>query len=75
MPEETKQVSNNIHLRESGRMTKELKIQLTTFKGHRGVDIRWYLESPEYTGASNKGIWIPIAQWEDFKKRINDLVV
>jgi len=56
-------------------MTKELKIQLTTFKGHRGVDIRWYLESPEYTGASNKGIWIPIAQWEDFKKRINDLVV
>jgi len=56
-------------------MTKELKIQLTTFKGHRGVDIRWYLESPEYTGASSKGIWIPIAQWEDFKKRINDLVV
>ena len=56
-------------------VTKELKIQLTTFKGHRGVDIRWYLESPEYTGASNKGIWIPIAQWEAAKKKINELVV
>ena len=56
-------------------MTKELKVQRTEYKGHKGVDIRWYLKSAEYTGASNKGIWIPIAQWEEAKKKINELVV
>ncbi len=56
-------------------MTKELRIQVTSFKGHKGVDIRWYLESAEYSGASSKGIWIPIAQWDATKKKINELVV
>lgn len=56
-------------------MSKELKVQETVYKGHKGVDIRWYLISPEYTGPSNKGIWIPAKDWEKEKKKINELKV
>jgi hypothetical protein len=54
-------------------VVKELRIQVTTYKGHRGVDIRYYLESPEFTGPTQKGVWISVKDWEDFKKQINEL--
>ena len=56
-------------------MSKELKVQATTFKGHKGVDIRYYVESPEYTGPTPRGVWIPKEKWAEELKKMNELVV
>jgi hypothetical protein len=51
--------------------TIDIVVRTDEFKGKKGVSIREYQTSEEYTGYSKKGVRIPIDKWNEFKTLIN----
>jgi hypothetical protein len=55
--------------------TVKIKAVVKEYEGKKGVDIREYVESEKYTGATKKGLWILIELFPAFKQMVNEIQV
>jgi hypothetical protein len=51
--------------------TTKIIIKVTEFQGEKGVDLREYIETKNYTGPTKKGFRVPVAKWDEFKVAVN----
>jgi hypothetical protein len=51
----------------------EIVIGIREYNGKVGVDIREFVTGEKYTGPTKKGLRIPSANFEEFKKLINSI--
>ncbi|MCR4284783.1 MAG: transcriptional coactivator p15/PC4 family protein [archaeon] len=51
----------------------EVVVGIREYNGKVGVDIREFTQSEQYTGPTKKGLRIPAANFEEFKKLINSI--
>ena len=51
----------------------EIVIAVREYNGRKGVDIREYTQSAQYTGPTKKGLRIPADRFEEFKEMINSI--
>jgi len=51
----------------------EIVIGVREYNGRKGVDIREYTQSEQYTGPTKKGLRIPADKFEEFKTMINSV--
>ena len=51
----------------------EIVIGVREYNGRKGLDIREYTQSEQYTGPTKKGLRIPADKFEEFKTMINSV--
>jgi len=51
----------------------DIVVGIKEYNGKVGVDIREFATSEKYTGPTKKGLRIPAASFQDFKKMINSI--
>ena len=51
----------------------EIVVAIREYNGRKGVDIREYTQSAQYTGPTKKGLRIPAEKFEEFKQMINSV--
>jgi hypothetical protein len=54
--------------------TENICVQVSEFNGKKGVDIRkWFKGKDEKFYRTQKGIWFPLDDWDDFVAQIDEI--
>ncbi|MBN2054860.1 transcriptional coactivator p15/PC4 family protein [bacterium] len=51
----------------------EIRASVSKFRDEYYVDIREYIETPNYTGPTKKGLRFHVENWEDFRSLVEKI--